>query len=160
MDCPECGTPLVTYRLADREAPVCEACGHVGIEAEHHPARARVESWADALGRFYGSDAADSDLTVPVRAADWENPSPRTRAETWTEALERFYGGETNGASGTEGASGEEATVVDSEAEEGDGPNEPNGPSEANASTETDARETPTAVSFEGTPAVRRTESE
>ena len=54
MDCPECGTPLTTYRLADREASVCEQCGHVGIEAEHRAARARMETWTEALERFYG----------------------------------------------------------------------------------------------------------
>jgi uncharacterized Zn finger protein (UPF0148 family) len=130
MDCPECGAPLVTYRLGDREAPVCERCGHVGIEAEHRAARARVESWTEALRRFYGTEAADGDLTVPVRAADWDDPTPRRRVETWTEALERFYGG--------------------------GGRTEPTDDGE----TESDAeQETPTPVTFDGTPAVRRADS-
>jgi uncharacterized Zn finger protein (UPF0148 family) len=131
MDCPECGTPLVTYRLGEREAPVCEQCGHVGIEAEHRAARARVESWSDALRRFYGTETTDEDLTVPVRAGDRD--SARRRAETWTEALERFYGGET-------------ATDGDDSIEESD----PSG----------GGRQAPTSVSFDGTPAVRRVEDE
>jgi uncharacterized Zn finger protein (UPF0148 family) len=91
MDCPECGTPLVTYRLGDREAPVCEQCGRVGIEAEHRGGRGRVESWSDALRRFYGSTDPDDDLTVPVRSAEEGRRSRRTRAETWADALRRFY---------------------------------------------------------------------
>jgi uncharacterized Zn finger protein (UPF0148 family) len=86
MDCPECGAPLVTYRLDGREAPVCEACGHVGIDAEHRPARLRVESWGEALRRFYGSD---DDVSVPVDAGMTE--PDRTQPETWAAALERFY---------------------------------------------------------------------
>lgn len=88
MDCPDCGTALVTYRFADREASVCERCGHVGIDAEHRPARLRVESWGAALRRFYGSD--DDEGTVPVRGPEWES-SKQARVETWTTALERFY---------------------------------------------------------------------
>ena len=88
MDCPECGAALVTYRLDGREAPVCEACGHVGIDAEHRPARLRVESWGDALRRFYGSDG---DVSVSVDAGG-QGESARTRPETWAAALERFYG--------------------------------------------------------------------
>jgi hypothetical protein len=131
MDCPECGTPLVTYRLGEREAPVCERCGHVGIEAEHRPARARVESWSDALRRFYGTETTDEDLTVPVRTGGRD--SARRRAETWTEALERFYGGETP--------------------TDGDGTVGRGDPSD-------EEREMPTTVSFDGTPAVRRVEDE
>jgi DNA-directed RNA polymerase subunit M/transcription elongation factor TFIIS len=94
MDCPECGSTLVTYRLADREAPVCEQCGHVGIEAEHRGARVRVESWSDALRRFYGTTDADADdeSTVPIRSGDRREGSERARVETWAEALRRFYG--------------------------------------------------------------------
>lgn len=140
MDCPECGTPLVTYRLADREAPVCERCGHVGIEAEHRAARARVESWSDALERFYGAADADEDPTVPVHAADWDDPSPRQRVETWTEALERFYGGERDAGESLRNGTAE--------------PHEP-------ADTPRDgARGEPAPVGFEGTPAVRRNDPE
>ncbi|WP_136589702.1 TFIIB-type zinc ribbon-containing protein [Salinigranum halophilum] len=132
MDCPECGTPLTTYRLADREASVCEQCGHVGIEAEHRAARARMETWTEALERFYGQGYAGGS-TSPVRAADWDDPSPRQRAETWTEALERFYGDATpTAATGT-----------------GDDRADPS----AHGTT-------PTVVAFDGTPVVRRTESE
>jgi hypothetical protein len=87
MDCPECGAPLVTYRLAGREAPVCEQCGHVGIDAEHRGEGGDVESWSEALRRFYGSADAD-DPTVPVRVdAPNEDLTP---PETWDDALRRF----------------------------------------------------------------------
>ena len=98
MNCPECGAALVTYRLDDREAPVCEQCGHVGIDAEHRSARLRVESWGEALRRFYGSD--DEEMTVPIRGPEWE-PSKGSRVETWTTALERFY--QSDGAEPTDG---------------------------------------------------------
>lgn len=128
MDCPACGTPLVTYRLADREAPVCEQCGHVGIEAEHRPKRDRIESWSEALGRFYGSADAGNASAVPVRAADWNDPSPRQRVETWTEALERFYG--------TPGAETPDGRETDGETTE----------------------PTPAAVAFDGPSAVRQSD--
>lgn len=144
MDCPECGTPLVTYRLADREAPVCEHCGHVGIEAEHRAARARMESWSDALERFYGMTEIERDPTVPVHAADWDDPSPRRRAETWTEALERFYGGGRDTAREQAKRAAEPHEPVD---ESGDTPDDV-------------AREGPATVGFDGTPAVRRTDPE
>jgi hypothetical protein len=107
MDCPECGAALVTYRLDDREAPVCEQCGHVGIDAEHRPARLRVESWGEALRRFYGTD--DDAATVPLRGPEWE-PSKRARVETWTTALERFYRGTDAESNGDREESGERPT--------------------------------------------------
>jgi DNA-directed RNA polymerase subunit M/transcription elongation factor TFIIS len=93
MDCPECGSPLVTYRLEGREAPTCEQCGYVGIEAEHRGARARAESWSDALRRFYGTadDEDDDGVTVPIRSAERGRESRQARAETWAEAFRRFY---------------------------------------------------------------------
>jgi uncharacterized Zn finger protein (UPF0148 family) len=142
MDCPECGTPLVTYRLGDREAPVCERCGHVGIDAEHRPARTRVESWSDALRRFYGTtDAgdADSDPTVPVRPADRDDPAPRARAETWTEALERFYAATDDRAAGSDDA-------PDRDPAQG---------ADDRAAGSDDAPESPASVAFDGRSAVR-----
>lgn len=52
MDCPECGDRLVTYVYSGREAFVCEGCGYVGIEVDHHGEPVEVESWTDALRRF------------------------------------------------------------------------------------------------------------
>lgn len=93
MDCPECGSPLVTYRLEGREAPTCEQCGYVGIEAEHRGGRERVESWSDALRRFYGTADGEDDgeVTVPIRSTEHGRKSRQARAETWAEALRRFY---------------------------------------------------------------------
>jgi len=53
MDCPQCGGTLSTYSYDDREAFVCERCGYVGIEADHHGEPVEVESWTDALRRFH-----------------------------------------------------------------------------------------------------------
>jgi hypothetical protein len=52
----------------------------------------RVESWSDALRRFYGTTDADAELTVPIRSGDRREESERARVETWAEALRRFYG--------------------------------------------------------------------
>jgi hypothetical protein len=70
MDCPQCGTALTTYALRGHEALVCERCGYVGIEADHHGTPREVESWHDALRRFYDESGVDSDPHVPVHP-DW-----------------------------------------------------------------------------------------
>jgi hypothetical protein len=89
MDCPQCGGTLATYALDGREASVCEDCGYVGIAAEHRGAPRSVESWDDALRRFYrahGSDGAPSvDLKPPL-----SRPT-RSSSESWEDALGRFY---------------------------------------------------------------------
>ena len=67
MDCPQCGTALTTLSLQGHEALVCERCGYVGIDADHHGNRHPRESWHDALRRFYDESGVDSDPHVPVR---------------------------------------------------------------------------------------------
>jgi hypothetical protein len=67
MDCPQCGTALTTYALRGHEALVCERCGYVGIEADHHGTAREAESWRDALRRYYDESGVDSDPHVPVR---------------------------------------------------------------------------------------------
>ncbi|MFB6255875.1 MAG: hypothetical protein ABEH58_03970, partial [Haloplanus sp.] len=76
MDCPQCDGTLATYALSGREASVCEDCGYVGIAAEHRGGPQSVESWDEALRRFYrahGSDGApsvelDPPLSRPARS--------------------------------------------------------------------------------------------
>jgi len=51
-DCPRCGAELTTFALAGGEAFSCEACGYVGVEADHSGEPTAVESWDDALRRF------------------------------------------------------------------------------------------------------------
>lgn len=51
-DCPRCGGDLTTFALAGVEAFTCEACGYVGVEADHSGEPTAVESWDDALRRF------------------------------------------------------------------------------------------------------------
>ena len=112
MDCPQCGGTLATYALGGREASVCEDCGYVGIAAEHRGDPRSVESWDDALRRFYrarGSDGAPSvelepPLSRPARSAN----------ESWDDALRRFYARQ--GAESVD--DGEEAPTDDDESED------------------------------------------
>jgi hypothetical protein len=111
MDCPQCGSGLVTYALSGREASVCERCGFVGIEADHagDGDLLAVESWDDALRRYHedvpalGSDAG---ARVPLGA----RPSPDPAVdESWDEALARFAGGEDDGTGSDRGGTASEA---------------------------------------------------
>lgn len=52
MDCPRCNRSLITYTLDDRATFVCEACGYVGVPADHRADRTPNETWAEALARF------------------------------------------------------------------------------------------------------------
>lgn len=53
MDCPRCDGPLATFALDGAEAVRCEACGYVGVEADHRPVKRRAdETWAEAIARF------------------------------------------------------------------------------------------------------------
>jgi DNA-directed RNA polymerase subunit M/transcription elongation factor TFIIS len=84
MDCPQCDTALTTYALQGREALVCERCGYVGIEADHHGTPHSAESWNDALSRFYDESGVDSDPHVPVRPTveSGDDAESDTRSET------------------------------------------------------------------------------
>jgi hypothetical protein len=112
MDCPQCGGTLATYALGGREASVCEDCGYVGIAAEHRGDPRSVESWDDALRRFYrahGSDGAPSvelepPLSRPARSAN----------ESWDDALRRFYARQ-----GAESVDDGEDAATDDESEDG-----------------------------------------
>lgn len=69
MDCPRCGTGLVVYRLGDRRALGCDACGYIGVKVDHHVERREDESWAEALERFENQHAQDENVTDPLRPA-------------------------------------------------------------------------------------------
>jgi len=90
MDCPQCGGTLATYALSGREASVCEDCGYVGIAAEHRGEARRVESWDDALRRFYRAHDTDADPSVEVRPP-LSRPSAGAGGESWEDALRRFH---------------------------------------------------------------------
>jgi len=53
MTCPRCGDTLEAYSLSGREAEICESCGYVGVSVAHDSERREVESWNEALERFY-----------------------------------------------------------------------------------------------------------
>ena len=90
MDCPQCGGPLATYALGGREASVCEDCGYVGIAAEHRGEARTVESWDDALRRFYHAHDTDAEPGVELRPP-LSRPSTGSSGESWDDALRRFY---------------------------------------------------------------------
>lgn len=51
--CPRCDAELTTFALADAEAFTCEACGYVGVLADHTGEPAAAESWTTAIQRFH-----------------------------------------------------------------------------------------------------------
>ncbi|WP_299330702.1 zf-TFIIB domain-containing protein [Haloplanus sp.] len=110
MDCPQCGDTLDTYALSGREASVCENCGYVGIDAEHRGTPRRIESWNDALRRFYGSDEDPSvELRPPLSRPSGDDASD----ESWNDALRRFYNRQTDDTDDTDAPTGGPVTEGD-----------------------------------------------
>jgi len=60
-ECPRCGSTLTTLALSGSEAVACDACGYVGVEADHSGEPRLVESWEDALKRFQRRSADGDD---------------------------------------------------------------------------------------------------
>ncbi|MFB6103332.1 MAG: hypothetical protein ABEJ73_12320 [Haloplanus sp.] len=119
MDCPQCGGTLVTYALSDQEASVCEDCGYVGIPAEHRGEARRVESWDDALRRFYRTHDTDAEPSVEVRPP-LSRPSEGSTDESWDDALRRFHARRT-GATGDVDAPDAERDAESTEEDESAG---------------------------------------
>jgi ribosomal protein S21 len=113
MDCPQCGGTLATYALSGREASVCEDCGYVGIAAEHRGETRRVESWDDALRRFYRAHDTDADPSVEVRPP-LSRPSADADGESWEDALRRFHARRASEAEAADSASNPGAESDDS----------------------------------------------
>jgi transposase-like protein len=63
MDCPRCGGTVITYQLDHQESYVCNECEYVGIDVDHGARPEEVESWDEAMMRFYerGSGGRASD---------------------------------------------------------------------------------------------------
>jgi hypothetical protein len=110
MDCPQCDGTLATYALGGQEASVCEDCGYVGIPAEHRGEPRRIESWNDALRRFYRAHGADAKPGVELRQP-LSRPSEGSTGESWDDALRRFH----------ERRTGDDGPQTDAEDGEGDG---------------------------------------
>ena len=55
MDCPRCGGGIEEYSLLGSEAQFCESCGYVGVAVEHQRESREVETWDEALERFFES---------------------------------------------------------------------------------------------------------
>ncbi|MFC6989545.1 hypothetical protein ACFQJD_14045 [Haloplanus sp. GCM10025708] len=76
---------------------MCEDCGYVGIDADHGGEPVEVESWDDALRRFYAEHGADADPRVEVARDDVTER--RRDGESWDDALRRFYAQHEDGSS-------------------------------------------------------------
>jgi len=61
MECPRCGGSVATYQLGGRESYVCGDCEYVGIDVEHGSEPEEVESWDEAMERFYERFAGASE---------------------------------------------------------------------------------------------------
>ncbi|MFC7172899.1 hypothetical protein ACFQL0_05120 [Haloplanus litoreus] len=110
------------HALNGREASVCEDCGYVGIPAEHRGAPKRVESWNDALRRYYRAHDADTEPGVELRPP-LSRPTDGSDGESWEDALRRFYArrtpeNESNEEESTEDESNEEESTEDESNEE------------------------------------------
>lgn len=75
MECPRCGGPLSRYQLGEKVSYACDECVYVGIEVSHRTDPRPLESWDEALSRFYHrrttgdspSDVDDDDSETATR---------------------------------------------------------------------------------------------
>jgi hypothetical protein len=112
MDCPQCGGTLDTYALDGQEASVCEDCGYVGIAAEHRGEARRIESWDDALRRFYRARGTDAEPGVEVRPP-LSRPGGDSTDESWDDAFRRFHARRTGTAADADEPGDAEADDTD-----------------------------------------------
>lgn len=72
MNCPRCGGTVTIYQLDDRESHICGDCEYVGIDVEHGTKPEEVESWDEAMMRFYErfSGATDGETSVGNKPAN------------------------------------------------------------------------------------------
>ncbi len=54
--CPRCGRSLEELSLGDAKTMACNGCGYADIPVDHESKREKIESWRDALERFYTSE--------------------------------------------------------------------------------------------------------
>lgn len=96
MECPRCGGPLSRYQLGEKVSYACDECVYVGIEVSHRTDPRPLESWDEALSRFYHRQTTE------------EPPSDSPNDDTTAERVE--------GAEATRGAADEggPSDVVDS----------------------------------------------
>lgn len=88
MECPRCGGPLSRYQLGEKVSYACDECVYVGIEVSHRTDPRQLESWDEALSRFYHrrttgdapSDVPDDDTTAEqAEPTDHKKPAEGTR---------------------------------------------------------------------------------
>lgn len=78
MECPRCGNDLDRYTLGGREAVSCERCGYTGVPVDHRSEPLFVESWDEAISRYFTGSRIES---VTVKTVG-ENPSLEVVLET------------------------------------------------------------------------------
>lgn len=54
-ECPRCRAPLERLSLADVETVACHECGYADVPVDHESEPEQIESWRDAINRFYES---------------------------------------------------------------------------------------------------------
>jgi len=52
-ECPRCGGAIEELSLGEVSTVMCSRCGFADIPVEHQPTGEEIESWRDALNRFY-----------------------------------------------------------------------------------------------------------
>lgn len=61
-ECPRCSSPLERLSLADVTTVTCSQCGYADVPVEHEREFPEIESWRDALNRFYDAvETADDE---------------------------------------------------------------------------------------------------
>jgi len=98
--CPRCSGDLVWFRLGERAAAVCDACGYVGVPVDHHArGDAPAEAWDDAVeqARASAGDAAVETATASLDPTieDLFDPidSSPYRLDGWDEGRDGGSGG-------------------------------------------------------------------
>ncbi|CCQ37474.1 small CPxCG-related zinc finger protein [Natronomonas moolapensis 8.8.11] len=77
MECPRCGGPLSRYQLGEKVSYACDECVYVGVEVNHRATPRPLESWEEALSRFYH------------RRTTEQSPPDSSNSDTLAERAER-----------------------------------------------------------------------
>ena len=97
MECPRCGGPLSRYQLGEKVSYACDECVYVGIEVSHRADPRPLESWDEALSRFYHRQTTEE---PPSDNSDDDGPAERAEgAEATRDAADE--GGPSDVVDGT-----------------------------------------------------------
>jgi hypothetical protein len=121
-ECPRCGSGLSHYSLSDVEAYGCDSCGWVGVMVEHKSKPVELESWNDAISRFYTKFSEEGHLEAAEKLAqvNAEHRSADSDDETDTEEVEASEGDEAVDTDNSDEATDNDETVETEEAPDHD----------------------------------------